>query len=57
MAGGGLRFVVGYPSLGKVSLYQFIDEENLDENSSRPNFELIDEIYSKGDDSDMFGQS
>jgi len=57
MAGGGLRFVVGYPSLGKVSLYQFIDEENLDENSSRPNFELIDEMYSKGDDSDMFGQS
>ena len=57
MAGGGLRFVVGYPSLGKVSLYQFIDEENLDENSSRPNFELIDEIYSKGNEGNMFGQS
>mmetsp|Transcript_3258 Transcript_3258/g.7465 ORF Transcript_3258/g.7465 Transcript_3258/m.7465 type:complete len:738 (-) Transcript_3258:35-2248(-) len=57
MAGSGVRFVVGYPSLGKVSLYQFIDEETLDENSSRPNFELVDEIYSKGNDSDMFGQS
>ena len=57
MAGSGLRFVVGYPSLGKVSLYQFIDVEILDENSSRPNILLVDEVYSEGNDGDMFGQS
>lgn len=56
LAGGGLRFAVGYPSLGKVSLYQFIDEKSIDER--RPNIELVDEIYSEeNDDDDMFGQS
>jgi len=57
MAGSGVRFAVGYPSLGKVSLYRFIDEENIDETSSRPNIEFIDEIYSKNGGDDMFGQS
>jgi hypothetical protein len=57
MAGSGVRFAVGYPSLGKVSLYRFVDEEILDENSSRPSIELVDEVYSEGDDGDMFGQS
>jgi hypothetical protein len=56
LAGGGLRFAVGYPSLGKVSLYQFIDEKTIDER--RPNIELVDEIYSEENDDDgMFGQS
>merc|ERR1719183_2238829 len=58
MAGGGFRFAVGYPSLRKVSLYRFIDEKSVDENSSRPNIELMCEIYSEGgDDDDLFGQS
>ena len=56
LAGGGNRFAVGYPSLGKVSLYQFIDEKTIDER--RLNIELVDEIYSEeNDDDDMFGQS
>jgi len=57
MAGGGVRFAVGYPSLGKVSLYQFIDAAAIVD-SGRSNIELVGDIYSEGiDDDDMFGQS
>ena len=56
MAGGGIRFAVGYPLLGKVSLYRFVDPKII--NSGRQNIELVGEIYSEGgDDDDMFGLS
>ena len=59
MAGSGLRFVVGYPNLGKVSLYTFKDELVIDEDASDSSrIELIDEVYSEsGVKGDMFGRS
>ena len=58
MAGSGARFAVGYPTLGKVSLYKFNDKLVIDdEDSSSSHIELVDEVYSEsGVEGDMFGQ-
>jgi len=54
----GHRFAVGYPSMGKVSLYQFTDDGNIgigaSNSNSRSTIRLIDEIHS---DVDLFGRS
>ena len=58
MAGAGVRFAVGYPNLGKLSLYRFLDEYVIDEDFGMSHIELVDEVYSEnGDGADMFGRS
>lgn len=58
MSGSGTRFVVGYPTLGKVCSYRFTDHLTINEDAGVSYLELSDELYSEsGNDSDMFGQS
>ena len=58
MAGAGVRFAVGYPNLGKVSIYRFSDEFVIDKYSGMSHIELVDEVYSEnGDSFDVFGRS
>lgn len=58
IAGSGMRFAVGYPTLGKLSLYRFKDELAIDEDSGSSHIELVDEVYSEsGIEGDMFGRS